>query len=238
MITTSPHILPLGDQAICIQYPQIIQEELHQQIMLHYESLLYYKTEYITDIIPAYSSISIVYNFEKVILHTNSENIIQYISDWILNTIQKPLNKELRENRIIEIPICYHPSFALDIQKISEGNNIAIDEIIQQHHSKKYTVFMLGFLPGFPYMGIVPSSISFPRLTNPRTVVEAGSVGIAGEQTGIYPLQSPGGWNIIGRTPIRLFNSELSNPCFLKPGNIVQFVTISLEEFNHLKSSI
>lgn len=237
MITASPHILPLGDQALCIQYPQLINEALHQKIMLDYKKLILYKTPFITDIIPAYCSISIIYNFEKILKFTNTNNIIQYISEWIMNTIQKPSEKKLKENKLIEIPVCYHNSFALDIQRISDGNNIPVEELIQQHSSKNYRVFMLGFLPGFPYMGLVPSSISFPRLTNPRTIVETGSVGIAGEQTGIYPLQSPGGWNIIGRTPLQLFNSESSNPCLLNPGDTVQFVPISLEEFNHLNAS-
>lgn len=233
----SPYIVPLGDQALCIQYSQLIDVDLHQQVIKDYQKLVQHQPNFITDIIPAYCSIAVVYNFENVQKYTNTESILQFLSEWIKDCLQKIDTSFTEEKRLIKIPVCYHKSFALDMQRISEGNQITIEEIIQQHHSKVYRVFMLGFLPGFPYMGLVHPSIAFPRLSQPRTIVEAGSIGIAGEQTGIYPLQSPGGWNIIGRTPLQLFNSEQKDPCLLRPGDEVQFVPISLYDFNQLNAT-
>jgi inhibitor of KinA len=113
---------------------------------------------------------------------------------------------------------------------------MSIEEIIQLHLSKNYRVYMIGFLPGFPYMGSVNERIATPRKNTPGTKIPAGSVGIAGEQTGIYPLDSPGGWNIIGRTPINLFDTASDQPCLLQPGDMVQFHLISLDEFNQIKA--
>jgi KipI family sensor histidine kinase inhibitor len=109
--------------------------------------------------------------------------------------------------------------------------------LIEQHTAKIYRVFMIGFLPGFPYMGIVDPQIALPRLQKPRTRVPAGSVGIAGEQTGIYPVDSPGGWNIIGRTPLQLFNAEKESTVFFQPGDRVKFYPITKSEFENFDSS-
>lgn len=234
---TTPTLLALGDQAVCIQYNQIINEDVHKQVINDYNKLIQHKQSFIVDIIPAYCSISVLYCFEKVMQQGLNKSYYQIICDWILDCLYKPNIKTDEQKKLVEIPACYHESVALDIQRIAIGNKISVEEIIQQHISKTYRVFMLGFLPGFPYMGLVHPSISYPRLSEPRTRVEAGSIGIAGEQTGIYPIASPGGWNIIAQTPIQLFNSEIQNPCLLQPGDEVRFVPISLQGFNTYHSN-
>jgi len=141
------------------------------------------------------------------------------------------------KNKVIEIPVCYDKDFGIDLERVAQHTQISIHEIIQIHTSKTYHVYMLGFLPGFAYMGIVDERISTPRLITPRTNVAAGSVGITGSQTGIYPLDSPGGWNILGRTPIQLFNAGKEQPCLLQPGNTVKFISITKAAFDQLKQA-
>jgi inhibitor of KinA len=132
---------------------------------------------------------------------------------------------------MITIPVCYEKEFALDIEEIATVKNISINELIEIYTSKIYHVYMMGFLPGFAYMGEVDEKLEMPRKQQPRQTVEAGSVGIAGRQTGIYPLASPGGWQIIGRTPLKLFDAEKKEPTLLKAGDKAKFISISKDEF-------
>lgn len=227
-------IFSLGDSAICIQYEQVISQTLHANIINDYEKLLTEKFDFVKDIIPAYCSISIIYDFEKVKFISKKKSAFSFIKNWVLNCLQKTITPKIITREIKEIPVCYHKTFALDTENISANKNISIQELIELHYSKTYHVFMIGFLPGFPYMGLVDEKISFPRLNSPRNFIEAGSVGIAGFQTGIYPLNSPGGWNIIGKTPLQILNPNLSNPCLINSGDQIKFVPISLSEFNQL----
>jgi inhibitor of KinA len=126
---------------------------------------------------------------------------------------------------------------AADLQELASMHKLTIEGIIEIHCSKIYRIYMIGFLPGFAYMGTVDSRIVSPRKSKPRTNVPAGSVGIAGSQTGIYPFDSPGGWQLIGQTPLLLFDPTKENPTLLEPGDQVSFHTISLEEFHHLKNN-
>ena len=140
--------------------------------------------------------------------------------------------QETTQQRKISIPVCYSRAFAPDIEFIASEKNISIEKIIQLHTSKSYTVYMIGFLPGFSYMGEVAEAIAIPRKIQPVSVA-AGSVGIAGKQTGIYPLESPGGWQIIGRTPLKIFDKGKSDPVLLQPGDEIQFYSISEDEFKN-----
>jgi inhibitor of KinA len=139
------------------------------------------------------------------------------------------------QGELISIPVCYEKEFAHDLEWIAIQNNISLEEIISLHTAASYHVYMLGFLPGFAYMGLVNDKISVPRKQKPVTV-EAGSVGIAGKQTGIYPLSSPGGWQIVGRTPMKLFDKEKESPTLIKSGDSVQFYSITKDEFEDIKS--
>ena len=136
-------------------------------------------------------------------------------------------------SRKIKIPVCFAEKYALDIDHISKEKKLPVSEIIRLHTAKKYRIYMIGFLPGFPYMGEVDGRIAMPRKAQPQTKVEAGSVGIAGMQTGIYPLDSPGGWQIIGKTPLQLFNKEKDDPVLLRPGDEIEFYPITEDEFTN-----
>jgi inhibitor of KinA len=137
----------------------------------------------------------------------------------------------------IEIPVCYGGPYGPDLEEVANFNNISIEEVIRLHSQTVYTVYMIGFLPGFPYLGGMNKAIATPRRSSPRKMVPPGSVGIAGEQTGIYPLQSPGGWQLIGRTPTKLFDTSLEHPAFLYAGAIIKFSVISASQFLELSNS-
>jgi inhibitor of KinA len=145
-------------------------------------------------------------------------------------------NTSEETTRLIHIPVCYDRSLGIDLKEIATKKNITTDKIVELHSDATYRVYMIGFLPGFAYMGKVDEKIATSRKEVPRKNVAAGSVGIANFQTGIYPLNSPGGWNIIGQTPMNIFNKEYNDPCVLQPGDTVKFEPISLEEFEELKS--
>lgn len=185
------------------------------------------------DIIPAYTTITIVYNETS----NHRESITyQQIKQDVKNILERTESITDQAKRTVHIPVCYDTCFSLDGEQLAGSKNMTLEALVEIHASRSYHVYMLGFLPGFAYMGSVDASIAAPRLAAPRGHVPSGSVGIAGEQTGIYPLCSPGGWNIIGRTPLKLFDPEKSDPVLLHPGDIVTFIPISKVTFDNFDS--
>jgi inhibitor of KinA len=136
--------------------------------------------------------------------------------------------------RSIEIPVCYDRTLGPDLEFVASHNNITIEQAVQYHSSAEYLVYFLGFSPGFPYLGELPRQLVTPRLSTPRLTVPAGSVAIGGHQTGVYPVSSPGGWRIIGRTPLRLFRPEQDEPAFLRMGDTVRFRPIARKVFDEM----
>lgn len=182
----------------------------------------------------AYTSLSVffdpvrVYQSARIPPH-------QFVTRWLDQRANNYQHQATQiQGRELLLPVCYDERFAPDLQAMAAFHQCSTSELIKHHHSQSYYVFMIGFNPGFPYLGILPDKLATPRKSNPAALVRAGSVGIAGRQTGIYPMASPGGWNIIGRTPIQLFNIGEKQPCFLKAGDIVRFSPIDLETFNYL----
>ena len=179
----------------------------------------------IEDIISLKSSVGILFNPHKI-----------SSSDFIKKTKNLLTNKNLNNSNKIktwEIPICYDKDFAIDLNGISTKCKIDVDQVIKNHNNKTYEVDIVGFLPGFLYLGKLDDSLHLPRKNNPRTHIPEGSIGIAGNQTGIYNIESPGGWNIIGRTPLRLFDKLKNPPIKIKQGDKIIFKEITKEEFNN-----
>lgn len=228
---------PLGDNAIIIDFGNIIDEKINKIVHSVFFRLQNDPIPGMIEAIPAYSSLTIFYdillvkdnmtNKDKTAFNWISEKLKQYISTESLETGDPEL--------LIHIPVCYEKEYGTDLDFIALQNNITIEEIIQIHSSTTYRVYMLGFLPGFAYMGLVDEKISSPRKSQPAPV-EPGSIGIAGRQTGIYPFKSPGGWQIIGRTPLKLFDKQKLNPVLFKPGDHVKFHAITKYEFEDIKS--
>lgn len=230
-------ISPLGDRAVIIEWEQQIGEEIHRQVMQAFHGLHNLRKPYILDLIPAYASLTVIY--DAVLLYRERHGYTdETISDLITATLNNASAITSGPSRLLQIPVCYHPSLAPDIQVMAERKNIPPEHIIELHTAQTYTVYMLGFLPGFPYMGKVPDPLVTPRLKQPRIRVPAGSVGIAGAQTGIYPQESPGGWNIIGRTPLQLFDPAAENPCYCAPGDQVKFMPVSLNDYREMMHTI
>jgi inhibitor of KinA len=173
--------------------------------------------------IPAFSSVSVVYNPMKI----KYEKIYSLLSEILCNLNSSPEE----EKRVVKIPVCYGGKFGPDIQYVADHNKISVEEVIKIHSSGEYLVYMIGFAPGFPYLGGMSDKIATPRRKSPRTFIPKGAVGIAGMQTGVYPISTPGGWQLIGSTPQQLFMPEEYPPSLLKSGDIVKFYPISFDEY-------
>ena len=228
-------ILPLGDHAITIAFGDTINEDINQQVLSFFNCLKQQKITGVKDIIPTYTSVTVVYDIMTIHKKDNTVTAFDYMQQEMVKALQHVDEHKAETEKITRIPVCYDISLGIDLKEIAEQKNLSIEEIIYLHFSTTYRVYMIGFMPGFPYMGKVSDKIAAPRKNSPRKKVAAGSVGIADFQTGIYPFDSPGGWNIIGQTPMMMFNTSYIEPCLLNPGDKVNFVPISLQEFNQLK---
>lgn len=227
-------IYSLGDHALVFAQHATMDQSILIKIKRLNQFIFNKKIKGIKDIIPSYHTLTIVYDINQFIDNTN--NVIDELnafSDEILSAFEKTLLEDtMNENDFIKVPVCYDTIFGLDIENISKQKNISIEEIVQIHTSTVYHVYSIGFLPGFTYMGKINEKIKMPRHDKPRKQVAAGSVGIAGLQTGIYPCNAPGGWQIIGKTPWNIFNPDPNKLSKFKVGDQVQFYAISLKEFD------
>jgi len=226
-------ITALGDAALTLSFGNVISRELNKKVVSLAHAVKTANLPAIKDIVPAYTSVTIHYDLIKIGKEHKSENPFYIMSKQIEALLSHP--EEIRDVvcRNLHIPVCYSLKYGLDLPEISEHIKLPVDEIIRLHTAGKYKVYMLGFLPGFAYMGDVDERIAVPRKSEPRLKIEPGSLGIAGTQTGIYPLASPGGWQIIGRTPIKLFDKEILDPVYFRAGDEVEFYTITEDEFDH-----
>lgn len=226
----------ISDQAITLDFGGPISLETNNKVHTLVGSLQKNILPGITDIIPAYNSVTVVYDYMAVYqAQLTNENILpvyKIIEDWIEINLSEASIENKDDKKEIIIPVCYDKSVGIDIEFIAKSHQLSIEQVIEIHTSKTYRVFMNGFLPGFAYMGIVDSAIQTPRHEIPRPLVSAGSVGIAGVQTGIYPCDSPGGWQIIGKTPLPLIDEN--DHLLLTPGSFVKFKSISLLSFEKL----
>ena len=174
--------------------------------------------------VPAYGSLTVYFNE-----HVSAAGVRSLLSDL---SAQVSDTSFATEGKQISIPVCYDPSLGMDLPWVSSHLNLSLEEIISLHTSVVYRVYMIGFIPGFPYMGTLPEQLEVPRKQTPSLKIPMGSVAIAGKQTGIYPAEVPGGWQVIGRTPLKMFDPTKSPCSFLNAGDIVEFKPITLETFN------
>lgn len=214
-----------GDKAIVVEFGDIIDEDINRKVinlMKNIESSSLINSIY--EMIPTYRSLMIIYNPLKITFN----DLINSVKNIECNL--KVLDK--REKNIIKIPVLYGNDYGPDIDTVAKHNRLSTEEVIRLHSEAEYLVYMLGFTPGFTYLGGMNNKLETPRLDNPRVKIPEGSVGIAGKQTGVYPIESPGGWQLIGRTPIKLYNPKRENPILLKAGDYVKFTPITKDEFN------
>jgi len=236
MSTYHPYtIFPLGDAALTVEFSNSIDIENNNKALQLFYELKKAKIPHIKALVPGYSSLTI--HYDVVALYREDQTAFETMAVTIERfTENKLLSAAVGDNQLIRIPVCYKKDFAPDLHEVASLKNLSVEEIINIHTSKEYRVYMLGFVPGFAYMGEVDEKIAMPRRAQPRLQVHAGSVGITGKQTGVYPLETPGGWQIIGRTPMKLFDKVEANPALLQPGNRIQFYSITADEFKDYQS--
>ncbi len=228
-------IFPLGDTAVTVDFGNCIDEAINREVIARFNQLQQHPLPGMIEAAPAYSSLVVHYDVLKLRKTIPpGHTVFEFMKQQLEERLKQPIQQSDITGRVIKIPVCYEDEFALDIQHLSATKNISVDEVVHIHTSKNYKVYLLGFLPGFAYMGEVDEKIAIPRKSQPVNIAE-GSVGIAGKQTGIYPLASPGGWQIIGRTPLKLFDAGREEPTLLKAGDMVQFYSITKNKFEEIK---
>jgi inhibitor of KinA len=230
-VTNQYKIFPLGDAAITLDMGNSINEALNKKALAMQQWLLAHPFEGLKDCLVAYSSLTVQYNPVIVKKYYNLQTtVFDWVTDRLEQAFEKSVQAEQAVKEIIRIPVCYEGAYAPDLAELAQQKQLTEQEVVNIHTATIYNVYMIGFLPGFSYMGEVNERIAVPRKQHP-TQVMAGSVGIAGSQTGIYPLNSPGGWQIVGRTPLRLFDPFVPEPVKLQTGDKVQFYLITEQEF-------
>lgn len=218
-----------GDRSLLVDYGDDIDLTTNRKVKRMAEILSGERLKGVQAIIPSYRNISVVYNPLEI-------SVLE-LRDQILLLEDRFDQTDASVRRVVEIPVCYGKEFGPDIDFVADYNHIRPDDVILLHTAPLYTVFAVGFTPGFCYLGGLHKRLHTPRLDNPRLTVPAGSVGIAENQTGVYPLETPGGWRLIGRTPLTLFNPDRPDPFLCGIADSIKFVAISVEEFDQIRQS-
>ena len=224
-----PTISPVGDCAISIDFGQVIDPKINRHIRQTIERIQELKLDGITELVPTYCALLIQYD---AMLYSYSD-ICNLMEPLLEPSATDDANERVT---VIEIPTVYGGEFGPDLGFVASHNNLSEDEVVSIHSGTDYLVYMLGFIPGFTYLGGMDPRIATPRLSSPRTLIPAGSVGIAGEQTGTYPSDSPGGWQIIGRTPVTMYDMSKEQAALLSAGDYVRYVPIDETEYNRIKA--
>jgi inhibitor of KinA len=215
-----------GDRALLVQYGQGVDLEVNDKVRRMAELIRSNRLPGIQAVVPSYCTLSVVYD---PLLISPAQ-----LQDQ-LHGLEKELARiQIAPPRTVEIPVCYGGDLGPDIAFVARHNSLTVDEVVQIHSTTVYHIYAVGFAPGFCYLGGLDAQLRTPRLETPRTLVPAGSVGIAENQTGVYPLDSPGGWRLIGRTPLRLFAPERMNPFLYQAGDKIRFTPISREAYGRM----
>lgn len=218
--------LPCGDRAVTVEWGSTIDENINRQVHAFARKVEELSHPAITEVVPTYRSATVHYRPEVF----SYEELKQ-----LLLSLAQGGAEEAEELPVVEIPVCYGGEYGPDLEEVAQHCSLTPEEVIARHTAPTYRIYMLGFTPGFPYLGGMDPSIATPRRKEPRIHIPAGSVGIAGEQTGVYPIVSPGGWQLIGRTPLRLFDPQREQPILLSAGAGIRFVPIDEETFRKME---
>lgn len=223
-------LCPLCDSAVVLQFGEGISPQTHQRIRAVAQILEQQPFPGLIEYVPAFTSITVYYD-PWILSNQGKLDAYNEVVQLLEILIERVQDREPAQASVVELPVVYGGSYGPDLAEVARQAGLSPEEVIQIHSSGTYQVYMIGFVPGFPYLGGMDSRIATPRKATPRASIPAGSVGIAGEQTGVYPLSTPGGWQLIGRTPVQLFNPGREVPSLLQAGDTVRFVPISEEEY-------
>ena len=222
-----PQFHPSGERCLLAVYGQGVDVTVNEKLRRITALLNQELRPGIEEVVPSYSSLAVFYDPAQISL--------QALCDLLRECEQNLDEAQIDASRTITIPVCYGGEFGPDLEYVAEYHHMTQEEVIKKHTSGDYLVYMIGFAPGFPYVGGLPEEIATPRRKTPRLVIPKGSVGIAGKQTGAYPLETPGGWQLIGRTPLELFRPhDMEHPSVLAAGDRLEFYAITPEEFKEI----
>lgn len=232
---TNPHgtwrIAPLGDRCLVVEFGKRVDPEIGRTARSFAAQLLANPLDGVLDIVPAFTSVAVHYRPDAF---AGPELPHAHLRRELEAMLARGVAAQSVASRVVEVPVCYGAEFGPDLDEVAAACGLTPDDVIRLHGASPHVVYMLGFAPGFPYVGGLDERLAVPRRSTPRTAIPAGSVAIARDQSVIYPLETPGGWNVIGRTPLRLFDAAAEPPCLLQPGDEVRFVPLSLEQFQNL----
>lgn len=230
-------IEPLGEDALLLRFDQRIDAASNARVHAIAAVIERARPHWLRELVPAYASLALQVDADDA-----DDDPLQRARDWLTSLLSSlpsaedgdALSAATDASPPLDVPVCYGGEHGPDLADVAAASGLAIDEVVRRHGAGVYTVAMLGFAPGFPYLLGLDPALATPRLETPRTRVAAGSVGIGGAQTGIYPREGPGGWRIVGRTPLSLFDAVRTPPCLLAPGQRLRFVAIDAGEFARL----
>lgn len=231
--TPEVRMLPAGECGLVVEMGNEISPKINARVQRLAKRISQEIPEGVIEVVPTYRSLLV--HFDPLTLQRRE----------LARTIERMLGAETAsdtarkdEVRIVHVPVCYGGEFGPDLDFVAEHNGLGVDEVVAIHSSRPYLVYMLGFTPGFPYLGGMSGRIATPRLEKPRAKIPQGSVGIAGAQTGLYPVDSPGGWRLIGRTPLKPFVPGSANPFLFSAGDYLRFIPISPEQYHSLRQQV
>ena len=222
--------LVAGDSAVCVEFGNEISPEINKKIRAFKIAVEKSDIPGIVETVPTYRSLLVHYHPEVIGFKAKKEKFDKLMGSLSSIPIPPPT--------VIEIPVLYGGEMGPDIENVAEHNHKTVEEVIKIHTSEEYLIYMIGFIAGFPYLGGMSKEIATPRLKSPRVKIEGGSVGIAGEQTGIYPVASPGGWQLIGRTPLKLYDADREKPVLLEAGQYIKFAAVTEEEYKKIEKEV
>jgi inhibitor of KinA len=221
---------PLGDSGIVVKMGDGIDRKTHEKVMALSRYLVEHPFDGMIEIVPSFTTVAVYYDpirlFNLGVLFPYEGVLVK-----LKEIVSQLPDGQVNESRVMDIPVCYGGEFGPDLADVARFNGLTPDEVVRIHSSAECLVYRIGFAPGFPYLGGMDQRITTPRRRSPRLTIPRGTVGIGGEQTGIYPIESPGGWQLIGKTPLSLFRPGEESPSLLRAGDIVRFRPITQEEY-------
>jgi inhibitor of KinA len=222
-------ILKAADSALVVEFGLTIDCEISDRVLALAESLEQARLPGVTEVVATFRSLSVNYDS----LTTTGRELEEAILAFADEPTQSSHSK-----RLWDIPVCYDPNFAPDIEDVAKSVGLSVTEIAALHASTRYHVYMIGFVPGYPYMGDLPEKLQLPRRSDPRTRVPPGSLAIATSMTAVYPYESPGGWHLIGTSPVRFFDAASAKGALLSPGDGVKFRSVTPDEFGRIRKAV
>ncbi|BAU27817.1 inhibitor of KinA [Aneurinibacillus soli] len=222
---------PLGDTAVVVEFDTIIGSSSHEKVRLLSLYLDQHPFAGMIEYIPAFTTVTVFYD-PFVLRYAEARAELKRAVSQAAHIVVE------QKARTVEIPVCYGGKFGPDLEDVASHNGLTVEEVVHIHSGGEYLVYMIGFAPGFPYLGGMSERIAAPRRSSPRLSIPAGTVGIAGMQTGVYPIETPGGWQLIGRTPVPLFRPDMNPPTLLMAGDMIRFRPITQDEYENWEGDV